>query len=57
MGRSLQVGHDNLLTILVSSAPLLGTNSLDAYEQSRDKEAPRTGRLDSRPHIGITPRL
>ncbi len=25
MGRSLQVGHDKLLTILVSSAPLLGT--------------------------------
>ena len=39
------------------SSPLLGTNGLDAYEQSRDKEAPRTGRLGSRPHIGITPRL
>jgi ATP-dependent DNA ligase len=25
MGRSRQVGHDNLLTILVTSAPLLGT--------------------------------
>src|SRR5262249_1240956 len=39
------------------SSPLLATICLDAHEQSRHKEAPRTGWLDSRSHIGVTPRL
>lgn len=34
MGRLAKVGHDNLLTILVSSAPLLGTKQKYVFDSA-----------------------